>query len=331
MNRQLAITLLALALCGAWGPAHATESALHNDMDGDGRSDLIWRNASTGAIVFWSRASATSPGTVRVDRLSYNTPQSFDLRRMSVVLTYSDAFFYPTRSVLLVRDPLTGWDFDLFPYQANTNYVAYMSVGNADWKAAGAGDFDGNGTSDLLYRNQRDGRNFLVADAAWADWAGIYPVATVANLAWRVAGVGDFDGDTRSDILWRNSSTGQNAIWRSSNVTTQLRAATVSHLDWKVVAVGDFNGDRRSDILWRNSRTGANVIWKSGSSLMSQAGIGVTNLAWKVVATGDFNGDGKWDLVWRNSATGANVIWKSANAATPQALPTVALAWSAVM
>jgi hypothetical protein len=64
---------------------------------------------------------------------------------------------------------------------------------------------------------------------------------------------------------------------------------------------------------------------------MSQAVTGVTNLAWKMVATGDFNGDGKWDLVWRNSATGANVIWKSANAATPQALPTVALAWSAVM
>ena len=30
-----------------------------------------------------------------------------------------------------------------------------------------------------------------------------------------VAGVGDFNGDGKSDILWRNTSTGVNAIWRS--------------------------------------------------------------------------------------------------------------------
>ena len=154
MNHKLPKAFLTLALCGAWGLAQATESALHNDMDGDGRSDLIWRNAMTGVIVFWSSATAATARTVGVDRLSYNTPPSFDLRRMSVVLTYSDAFFNPARSVLLVRDPLTGWDFDLFPYQANFNYVAYMSLGNSDWKAAGAGDFDGNGHADVGHDEQ---------------------------------------------------------------------------------------------------------------------------------------------------------------------------------
>jgi hypothetical protein len=64
MNRQLPMTLLALALCGAWGSAHSTESALHNDMDGDGRSDLIWGNASTGAIVYWSGARRASAKTM---------------------------------------------------------------------------------------------------------------------------------------------------------------------------------------------------------------------------------------------------------------------------
>jgi len=33
---------------------------------------------------------------------------------------------------------------------------------------------------------------------------------TVADTLWQVADAGDFDGDGRADILWRNSSTGEN-------------------------------------------------------------------------------------------------------------------------
>ncbi len=30
---------------------------------------------------------------------------------------------------------------------------------------------------------------------------------------WTIAGTGDFDGDGKSDILWRNSRPGEVAIW----------------------------------------------------------------------------------------------------------------------
>ncbi len=38
-------------------------------------------------------------------------------------------------------------------------------------------------------------------------------VRTVADQNWQVAGIGDFDGDGKADVLWRNSASGENYIY----------------------------------------------------------------------------------------------------------------------
>ena len=135
--------------------------------------------------------------------------------------------------------------------------------------------------------------------------------------------VGDFDGDGRADVLWRNSSTGADAIWKSASQATQQAVAEVTDQRWKVVGVGDFDGDGRSDILWRNTATGANAIWKSANRATQQAITAVTSQAWQVVGIGDFDRDGRSDILWRNSSTGSNAIWKAANRATQQSVVAV--------
>src|SRR4029453_645413 len=93
----------------------------------------------------------------------------------------------------------------------------------------------------------------------------VYPDANApapVDLAWQVKGVGDFDGDGRSDILWRYTD-GQVAIWRTAGGGRAGRSYPGGRgrgLGWTIQGVGDFDGDGRSDILWRD-RNGQLAIW----------------------------------------------------------------------
>jgi hypothetical protein len=77
----------------------------------------------------------------------------------------------------------------------------------------------------------------------------------VMTSIWRARDVShDFDGDGKSDILWRHDS-GQVYIWQMNGLQVKAEG-TVVHApvgnDWHVEDIGDYNNDGKSDILWRH-------------------------------------------------------------------------------
>ncbi|NJL09937.1 MAG: hypothetical protein HC908_06420, partial [Calothrix sp. SM1_7_51] len=44
-------------------------------------------------------------------------------------------------------------------------------------------------------------------------------ITKVDDLDWKMITAADFNGDGKDDILWRNSRTGENAVWFMDGLT----------------------------------------------------------------------------------------------------------------
>ena len=108
-----------------------------------------------------------------------------------------------------------------------------------DWSVAATGDFNGDGYTDVLWRQDT---------GQLTDWLGSASGALVDNGAnasifvpanWQVVSAGDFNGDTRDDILWRDAN-GQITEWLGTAnggfTDNSANAATFVPTNWHVVA-----------------------------------------------------------------------------------------------
>jgi hypothetical protein len=106
----------------------------------------------------------------------------------------------------------------------------------------------------------------------------------VANLAWKIAGRGDFDGDGKSDLLWRNSVSGANVIYfmNSANITSNV-GINVVKLSWVIKAVGDLDGDGKDDVFWRNSQGDTAIYLMNGAEIMGRGDPTAVSAAWQII------------------------------------------------
>jgi hypothetical protein len=138
-------------------------------------------------------------------------------------------------------------------------------------------------------------------------------LAPVYDVTWRIAGRGDFDGDGRADIFWRNPVTGGTAIWLltgDGTTHTNVPLITIEDPLWEPVAIADFDGDGRDDIFWRRDESGRNSIWLMNGGMPAFVDPPpVPDVRWKIRASGDFNGDGFADVLWRNPEINGTAMW----------------------
>ena len=74
------------------------------------------------------------------------------------------------------------------------------------------------------------------------------------------------------------------AIWLLNGLqVSQTGGLGTVPSNWIIAETGDFNGDGKSDILWRDNNTGAVAIWfMNGLQVSSSAGVGTVGLDWTI-------------------------------------------------
>jgi hypothetical protein len=140
-----------------------------------------------------------------------------------------------------------------------TFYRAGWSLGA--WQVKATADFNGDGTSDILWRNASTSAVEIWAinkDLNLADHP--YKIDHFVDLPlpsyYTLDAVGDFHHDGSADLLMHNTL-GEYFTWNFVNGQIDSSRSDslgpVGQYGWSVAAVGDYNGDGTDDIAWQNN------------------------------------------------------------------------------
>jgi hypothetical protein len=271
-----------------------------HDFNGDGKSDIAWRDTS-GNIAIWEMNGTTV--TNQNSAFVNNVPTQWAIVGQRDF--NGDGF-----SDLLWRDSsgnVAMWLMNGTAILANSPLIANVPI---NWSIFGTGDFNGDGKADILWQDTSGNVAIWLMNGTTILNQNSSYVSTVPGQ-WSIAGAGDFNGDGMSDILWQDTS-GNVAVWLM-NGTAVLATAFVANVpgQWSIKGTGDFNGDGKADILWHDS-TGNVAIWEmNGTTVLNQNSSFVGNVPsqWSIQLTGDFNADGMSDILWQD-ASGNVAIWE---------------------
>ena len=172
------------------------------DLDGDGHDDVLLRHEDGQWRYYAMDGASVAAGSGRANRLTTNP----DWRYAGIGDINGDG-----RDDVLLRHRDGRWRY--YPMDgrrvlANSGLVNLTT--STKWRFAGMGDLNGDGRDDVLLRHADgrwhyyplDGRRQIAAEAGAADLD--------LDAAWRLAGIGDLNGDGRDDVLLRH----QNGEWR---------------------------------------------------------------------------------------------------------------------
>ena len=182
------------------------------------------------------------------------------------------------------------------------------------WQAKFIADISGDGFGDVVWFQPSTG---LVAvwlmGSPTTIAAAAFPGSVGPASPWMLSGVGSFNGDAYTDLVWRNTSTGQTLIWLMNSTGTILGTRNLGNvpLSYELRLVGDFNNDGVDDLLWFQPSNGTVVQYlMAANGTYTPAFPGAVGPgSWRPHRAGDFDGDGKVDIFWRNEANGQTAVW----------------------
>lgn len=272
--------------------SHPVIDQVRTDVNGDGRSDMLWRySSSTGwAFGYWLFDGPKVTQTWSIPTSSmYHVAATGDFNGDG----YLDIAWTSARHDIKI------W-FGNGNSFSGSNYVASYSPG---WDVVGAGDIDGDGKTDLLFRYKsgshgRFGYWIMNGSKRVRTWS------TGTSTVYRVGATGDFNGDGKLDIAW-TSNKGDVKLWLGNGQTFSSSKYVASYgAGWMMAGAGDIDGDGKSDLLfvYKSGSTARFGYWIQDGASRQRTWSTSFDADYHIASAGDFNGDGLLDVTWTSSA-----------------------------
>jgi RHS repeat-associated protein len=237
----------------------AESMASTGDFDGDGFNDMIFRRTSNKYLYL---ARGNGHGGWLTD------PKLVEAADWSGAMSlFSADFTGDGKPDMLYRD---GYG-QLFLRTNNGagGLTASAPIIGYGFELAGVlfspGDFNGDGKADMLYNRPGDGTLFAV----WGNGAGGWITGTSISIGagWgtnmsAIFAKGDFSGDAKPDVLWRNASNGDLNMVRGNGAGSWVTGGSeLIGTGWggfdSLMVAGDASGDGKPDI-WTAKASTAN-------------------------------------------------------------------------
>jgi hypothetical protein len=127
-----------------------------------------------------------------------------------------------------------------------------------DWRITAAGDMNGDGACDLIWRHRVTGALAVwYMDGTRQLMGKLMSPGIVSDRDWEIVGAADFNGDSHTDLLWRHKTQGWLSVWLMNGIVMRegrsLTPNGTSDTGWSVRAVGDLNGDGKPDLIWQHT------------------------------------------------------------------------------
>jgi uncharacterized delta-60 repeat protein len=194
------------------------------DFDKDGKDDLFWRNRVTGQNLVWFMNGTAKIGEREINDIAGNNRRVLgDDWKIKATADFNKDGYLD----ILWRNGVTGqnvvWNLG---GSDGTTYQSENSIGPAftgGWDIRTAADFNLDGNVDIAWRNAVTGADVIwyVGGINGTTYQNEQSILSVADSNWNVVGSGDFNQDGETDLLWRNSVSGQNQVWALGGTTTR--------------------------------------------------------------------------------------------------------------
>lgn len=289
----------------------ANSGAAYTDMDLDGNNvaDILWHNSATSNYKYWKmKSDATRIAGGEVDLGTVPSAWTFNTDADTDGNGIADLVFTNSSSAVRI---LPDGDVAQSKYPGN----------QSGYQLFDAGDFDGDGDSDLAWYNKTTGQTALWFMENHVRQSIIYP-GSWTDLTYRPYAAGDFDNDGIDDIYWYNWDHGGIMFWKSFVRANKYYPGRFWDTGWRPVGggVGDADGDGHDDLLFQNQSSPFGTALRRMVSFVAQTqqypGTTIIN-DWPIKAWQDFEGDGTADVLLRATASPCGTqIWKDTNRST---------------